>query len=73
MVMPMGSGGNDDSLFQKMPYNPTEYIESCQAKFNVTRRPHWITTEFGGHVSFQYSSFSIYVMKLTLHAYNLII
>ncbi|KAI9196178.1 hypothetical protein LWI28_021676 [Acer negundo] len=51
MVMPIGHGGND-TMFEAWPFDLNNLTRTCQAVFGVTPRPHWITTEFGGHVSF---------------------
>ncbi|KAH7542073.1 hypothetical protein FEM48_Zijuj02G0034700 [Ziziphus jujuba var. spinosa] len=48
MVMPIGYGANE-TMFQSSPFNLNDYIKTCQNLFGVTPRPHWITTEFGGH------------------------
>ncbi|XP_068649264.1 uncharacterized protein [Aristolochia californica] len=48
MVMPIGRGEND-TMFQAMPFDLKNETEFCQSLFGVTPRPHWITTEFGGH------------------------
>ncbi|KAH9700236.1 prolylcarboxypeptidase-like protein [Citrus sinensis] len=48
MVMPIGHGEND-TMFQGSPFDLNNYTKSCQALFGVTPKPHWITTEFGGH------------------------
>ncbi|KAJ9699356.1 hypothetical protein PVL29_008117 [Vitis rotundifolia] len=50
MVMPFGRGDND-TMFQASPFNLNNYTKTCQNLFgvSVTPRPHWITTEFGGH------------------------
>lgn len=47
--MPIGHGEND-TMFQASPFDLNNYTKSCQALFGVTPKPHWITTEFGGHV-----------------------
>ncbi|KAK1588955.1 hypothetical protein Q3G72_029012 [Acer saccharum] len=48
MVMPIGYGGND-TMFEAWPFDLNNLTRTCQAVFGVTPRPHWITTEFGGH------------------------
>ncbi|XP_010651835.2 uncharacterized protein LOC100261907 [Vitis vinifera] len=50
MVMPFGRGEND-TMFQASPFDLNNYTKTCQDIFgaSVTPRPHWITTEFGGH------------------------
>ncbi|KAJ0020793.1 hypothetical protein Pint_32024 [Pistacia integerrima] len=48
MVMPIGNGKND-TMFQASPFDMDDYTKTCQDLFGVTPRPHWITTEFGGH------------------------
>lgn len=49
MVMPIGRGIND-TMFPPAPFDLQDYTKECQKRFGVTPRPHWITTEFGGHV-----------------------
>ena len=51
--MPFGRGEND-TMFQASPFDLNNYTKTCQDIFgaSVTPRPHWITTEFGGHVNF---------------------
>ncbi|KAK9185806.1 hypothetical protein WN943_026165 [Citrus x changshan-huyou] len=46
--MPIGHGEND-TMFQGSPFDLNNYTKSCQALFGATPKPHWITTEFGGH------------------------
>ncbi|KAA8544159.1 hypothetical protein F0562_022205 [Nyssa sinensis] len=48
MVMPIGYGANE-TMFQASPFDLGNFTKSCQDLFGVTPRPHWITTEFGGH------------------------
>nr|DAD27125.1 TPA_asm: hypothetical protein HUJ06_028593 [Nelumbo nucifera] len=48
LVMPIGMSGNA-TMFQTAPFDLNIYIESCKKIFGVSRRPHWITTQFGGH------------------------
>lgn len=49
--MPIGRSSND-TMFQGSPFNLTAFSDDCKRAFGVIPRPHWITTEFGGHVSF---------------------
>lgn len=52
MVMPIAVGENDtNTMFQPSPFDIKNYTKTCQALFGVTPRPHWVTTEFGGHVN----------------------
>ncbi|OMO90327.1 Peptidase S28 [Corchorus olitorius] len=48
MVMPIGCGENE-TMFQASPFDIENYTRTCQDLFGVSPRPHWITTEFGGH------------------------
>ncbi|KAJ6801054.1 lysosomal Pro-X carboxypeptidase-like isoform X2 [Iris pallida] len=48
MVMPIGVSSNE-SMFEVDPFNITEFTKGCQKDYGITPRPHWITTEFGGH------------------------
>ncbi|KAL6312812.1 hypothetical protein AAG906_022540 [Vitis piasezkii] len=56
MVMPIGHG-NNDTMFQAWPFDLNNHTKTCQDLFGVTPIPHWITTEFGGHVSFDFFLF----------------
>ena len=49
MVMPMTCS---ESMFPPSGFDYKEFAEECQMKYGVLPRPHWITTEFGGEVSF---------------------
>ncbi|XP_020241777.1 lysosomal Pro-X carboxypeptidase isoform X2 [Asparagus officinalis] len=48
MVMPMSSS-RENSMFQPYDFDYTAYKEQCVQSYNVTPRPRWMTTEFGGH------------------------
>ncbi|XVE86949.1 hypothetical protein DITRI_Ditri18aG0076400 [Diplodiscus trichospermus] len=48
MVMPMSSDRNT-SMFPTYDWDYSAYQERCRRDFQVTPRPRWITTEFGGH------------------------
>ncbi|KAF9597311.1 hypothetical protein IFM89_017095 [Coptis chinensis] len=50
LVIPMGRE-HDNTMFPISPFILKDLTESCQAVFgvDVTPRPHWIVTEFGGH------------------------
>ncbi|XAR60065.1 Lysosomal Pro-Xaa carboxypeptidase [Bertholletia excelsa] len=48
MVMPIGRG-HHETMFPPKPFNLTETSEWCQRTYNVTPRPHWVTTYYGGH------------------------
>ncbi|XVF05276.1 hypothetical protein REPUB_Repub05bG0157900 [Reevesia pubescens] len=48
MVFPIGHGEND-TMFQASPFDLENYTRTCLDLFGVSPRPHWITTEFGGH------------------------
>ncbi|KAG9456821.1 hypothetical protein H6P81_001329 [Aristolochia fimbriata] len=48
MVFPIGRGSND-TMFPAAPFVLNEYMESCHEEYGVYPRPHWVTTEFGGH------------------------
>ncbi|KAF5195121.1 Lysosomal pro-x carboxypeptidase [Thalictrum thalictroides] len=56
MVMPIGYHENE-TMFQSNPFDLNKFIKNCQNLFGVTPRPHWITTEFGGHVSCIYTNY----------------
>ncbi len=34
------------------PFDIKSYIKDCLDVFGIVPRPHWMTTEFGGHVRF---------------------
>ncbi|KAL6005361.1 hypothetical protein ACLOJK_005927 [Asimina triloba] len=48
MILTIG-GNRADSIFPQSNYNYSNRAKLCEANFGVTPRPHWITTEFGGH------------------------
>lgn len=50
MVMPM-SVSKDKSMFPPYDFNLSSYLEGCFESNGVWPRPRWITTEFGGLVS----------------------
>lgn len=43
---------SEDSMFPADKFNYTSYEKDCINSFGVEPRPQWITTEFGGHVSY---------------------
>ncbi|KAF6146772.1 hypothetical protein GIB67_007486, partial [Kingdonia uniflora] len=47
MVFPIGI--DNTTMFQSSPFDLKAYTNNCEAVFHVTPRPHWVTTEFGGH------------------------
>ncbi|XXG88491.1 hypothetical protein AAC387_Pa12g0691 [Persea americana] len=48
--MTMSTDGNDnDSIFPPSQHNYSDRADFCKANFGIKPRPHWITTEFGGH------------------------
>ncbi|KAK1288777.1 putative serine protease EDA2 [Acorus calamus] len=47
MIMPMSC--SNESMFPPSAYNAKESGDDCLKKYGVLPRPHWITTEFGGH------------------------
>ncbi|KAI3880093.1 hypothetical protein MKX03_003914 [Papaver bracteatum] len=47
MVMPIGVDG-EDTMFQASPFDLKNFSISCQSRYNVKPRPHWILNEFGG-------------------------
>eukprot|EP00262_Sarcandra_glabra_P004407 TRINITY_DN15390_c0_g1_i3.p1 TRINITY_DN15390_c0_g1~~TRINITY_DN15390_c0_g1_i3.p1 ORF type:complete len:444 (-),score=46.37 TRINITY_DN15390_c0_g1_i3:46-1344(-) len=58
MILPT-SGYNNESIFPASPYNYSDRETYCKQIYVITPRPHWITTEFGGHVG----SFFIFFEK----------
>ena len=52
MVFPIGYGYNETMFQGSSPFDLNNYTRDCQQVFGITPRPHWATTEFGGHVSF---------------------
>jgi len=54
--MPVG-GSNKQSIFPEYKWSYEDRASACEFFYNVTPRPHWITTEFGGHVRFNYKLF----------------
>lgn len=50
MVMPMTC--SNESMFPPSPFSYKEFSDACTKQYGVKPREHWITTEFGGKVSF---------------------
>jgi len=48
MVIPIGIG--NDSMFEPNPFSLESFVEGCKREFDVSPRPHWVTTYYGGHV-----------------------
>ncbi|XP_043702725.1 lysosomal Pro-X carboxypeptidase-like [Telopea speciosissima] len=49
IVIPIGISSSNETMFQPEPFNLISFIEDCKKKYGVSPRPHWITTQFGGH------------------------
>ncbi|PKU64396.1 lysosomal Pro-X carboxypeptidase [Dendrobium catenatum] len=47
MVMPMTC--SNKSMFPPSAYDYKEFGDQCKKTYGVRPRPHWITTEYGGH------------------------
>ncbi|XP_020578110.1 lysosomal Pro-X carboxypeptidase [Phalaenopsis equestris] len=47
MVMPMTC--SNESMFPPSAYDYEQFADQCMMTFGVRPRPHWITTEYGGH------------------------
>lgn len=47
MVMPFCADGVDD-MFYPMPWDYDAQVAACKAQWNVTPRPNWIVSQFGG-------------------------
>lgn len=70
MVMPIGCGENE-TMFEALPFNLENYTKTCEGLFNgVTPRPHWITTEFGGHVCVPIYPFSLNLLPIYIYRYT---
>ncbi|XVF07596.1 hypothetical protein REPUB_Repub06bG0153000 [Reevesia pubescens] len=48
MIMPT-NGNNKESIFPESQWNYSRRAASCKGFYGVAPRPHWISTEFGGH------------------------
>ncbi|KAJ9178023.1 hypothetical protein P3X46_009943 [Hevea brasiliensis] len=48
IVMPIGYGYNE-TMFEAEPFDINNYTKDCLDVFGIVPRPHWMTTEFGGH------------------------
>ncbi|TKY61953.1 Lysosomal Pro-X carboxypeptidase [Spatholobus suberectus] len=48
MIMPT-DGSNKESIFPEMDWSYEDTVTYCDFAYNVTPRPYWITSEFGGH------------------------
>ncbi|KAL5763900.1 hypothetical protein ACOSQ2_016494 [Xanthoceras sorbifolium] len=47
MVIPIGIENN--TMFQRDPFVPSEFFAECSTYYGVSPRPHWVTTYYGGH------------------------
>ncbi|XP_009383556.2 uncharacterized protein LOC103971287 [Musa acuminata AAA Group] len=48
MILPTG-GRSEESMFPANKYSYDDNAGFCESYYGVAPRPHWITTEFGGH------------------------
>ncbi|KAJ6853763.1 lysosomal Pro-X carboxypeptidase-like [Iris pallida] len=48
LILPTG-GNNNESIFPASTYNFTDEANTCQLRYGIPPRPHWLETEFGGH------------------------
>lgn len=49
MIMPLG-GNNEENIFPAHEWELGDIVSACKHAYHIEPRPHWITTEFGGHV-----------------------
>ena len=63
MVMPMTV--SNESMFPPSGFSYEEKSEGCFASYEVRPRMNWITTEYGGHVSFLSDFFSVYIWTVS--------
>ncbi|KAI3450648.1 hypothetical protein Pfo_007313 [Paulownia fortunei] len=47
MVIPIGRG-EKDTMFPAAPFNLHQFIKYCKGLYDVSPRPHWVTTYYGG-------------------------
>lgn len=47
---------SNESMFPPFSFSYKEFEEDCLKNYGVKPRPHWITTEFGGSVSFHHTT-----------------
>jgi len=47
--MPLGAN-NEGSMFPPYKWKLRDVEFYCKRVYHIQPRPHWITTEFGGHV-----------------------
>ena len=64
MVIPMTC--SKESMFPPSVFDYKEFAEQCQMKHGVLPRPNWITTEFGGEVSFFFRCFSFLNLSIEI-------
>jgi lysosomal Pro-X carboxypeptidase len=48
MIMPIGSEKTPDNMFLPNPWNLQAFIVQCQKTWNITGRPNWAVTYYGG-------------------------
>jgi len=51
--MPEGASSKE-SIFPESQWSVKARYGYCKFAYNVVPRPNWITSEFGGHVSYNY-------------------
>ena len=51
MVMPMADDP-EKSMFPNSTFDYEGFVNSCEKGYGVQPRRHWITTQYGGHVTF---------------------
>ena len=66
MVMPMTV--SNESMFRPSSFSYEKMSESCLAGYRVRPRMHWITSEYGGHVSFCFR-FSVFAYEPLVAAF----
>lgn len=65
--MPVG-GSNKESIFPEYEWSYEARASWCDFFYNVQPRPHWIATEFGGHVCiYYYSLFNSISLLICIH------
>jgi lysosomal Pro-X carboxypeptidase len=58
--MPLASNP-ETSMFPPYDFSLVDRENECRMTYNVSIRPRWITTEFGGHVCDSFVSFFLII------------
>lgn len=67
MVMPISHGNGTDSMFPPELFDFESFANKCHKMYGVQPQPHWVTTNYGGHVCCYSLCPSLYLSVIVLH------